>query len=71
MNKYYKYVKACEFVSTVEAHILENGVTVTPCCDEVIVSHRDFGHLGGGCSTPLGMKRLINKTAREASDLSI
>jgi hypothetical protein len=71
MNKYHKYVKACKFVSTVKAHILENGVTVTPYGDEVVVSHKDFGHLGGLCSTQLGMKRLINKTARDASDLSI
>jgi hypothetical protein len=67
MNKYQKYVKACEFVSTVKAHILANGVTVTPYSDEVVVSHKDFGHLGGGCSTALGMKRLINKTAKEAA----
>lgn len=71
MNKYHKYVKACEFVSTVKAHILENGVTVTPYSNEVVVSHKDFGHLGGLCSTPLGMKRLISKTTRDASDLSI
>ena len=71
MNKYYKYVKAREFVSTIKEHILENGVTVTPYGDEVVVSHKDFGHLGGYCSTPLGMKRLINKTAKDASDLSI
>jgi hypothetical protein len=70
MNKYYKYVKAREFVSTVKAHTLDNGVTVTPYGDEVVVSHKDFGYLGGECSTPLGMKRLINRTAREAADLS-
>jgi hypothetical protein len=71
MNKYQKYVKACEFVSTVKAHILANGVTVTPYSDEVVVSHKDFGYLGGLCSTALGMKRLINKTAKEAAELSI
>jgi len=71
MNKYQKYVKACEFVSTVKAHILANGVTVTPYSDAVVVSHKDFGYLGGLCSTALGMKRLINKTAKEAAGLSI
>jgi len=71
MNKYQKYVKACEFVGTVKAHILANGVTVTPYSDEVVVSHKDFGYLGGFCSTALGMKRLINKTAKEAAELSI
>jgi len=69
MNKYQKYVKACEFVSTVKEHILENGVTITPFSDEVVVSHKDFQHLGGFCTSALGMKRLINKTAKEAAEL--
>ena len=68
MSKTKKYIKACKFVSTVKEQILSNGVTITPCRDEVIVSHRDFTHLGGGCSTALGMKRLINKTAKEAEE---
>lgn len=67
MNKYYKYVKACEFVRTVETQILENGVTIVPFQSEVVISHKDFGYLGGCCSTSLGMKRLITKTAKQAA----
>ena len=67
MSKWHKYVKACEFVRDIKAQILENGVTITPCHDVVVVSHKDFGHLGGYAKTSLGMKRLISKTSKDVA----
>tara|TARA_R110002012_G_scaffold284065_1_gene474704 strand:- start:286 stop:555 length:270 start_codon:yes stop_codon:yes gene_type:complete len=70
MDKYYKYIKACEFVSTIKKQTLSNGVTIYPDINQVVISHNKFQWLGGYCVTELGMKRLINKVAREANKLA-
>lgn len=70
MNKYYKYIKACEFVSTIKTQTLSNGITIYPDSNQVVISHNKFNWLGGYCVTELGMKRLINKVAKEASQLA-
>ena len=70
-SKYKKYCKAVKFVRTVKKQTLDNGVTIEPFSDTVVVSHKDCLQLGGFCSTALGMKRLINKTAKDASKLGL
>jgi hypothetical protein len=69
MTKYQKYCKAVKFVRTVKKQTLDNGVTIEPFSDTVVISHKDCRQLGGFCSTALGMQRLINKTAKEAASL--
>tara|TARA_R110001632_G_scaffold181363_1_gene301477 strand:- start:634 stop:858 length:225 start_codon:yes stop_codon:yes gene_type:complete len=70
-SKYQKYCKAVKFVKTVKKQTLDNGVTIEPFSDAIVVSHKDCLQLGGFCSTALGLKRLINKTAKDASKLGL
>ena len=70
-SKYQKYCKAVKFVRTVKKQTLESGVTIEPFSDTIVISHKDCLQLGGFCSTALGMKRLINKTAKDAAKLEL
>ena len=68
-SKYKKYTEARKFAQTIKAEDLENGVTINPFTDEVIVSHKEFPHLGVSCFTALGLKRAINKIAKQVINL--